>query len=231
MATIFLAGDSTCAANGADTHPQAGWGQYLERFVTPPWKVDDRAVNGRSTRSFLDEGRFDSIMASFAPGDFLFISFGHNDQKNEDPARYADAWGAYKANLGLMADRVAASGGGCVLVSSIARRRFTPEGFLKETLSPYPEAAAAFARERGFPFIDLNLFSTIWIRTLGDAGSRRYFMHLSPGEFPAYPDGSADDTHLRHEGAMEAARMVAEAAIHLGLAPFPRNEEKTYVKD
>lgn len=231
MPVIFLAGDSTCATNGSDTAPQAGWGQFLERFVLPGWQVDNRAVNGRSTKSFLDEGRFAAIEAALRPGDWLFLSFGHNDQKSEDPSRYADAWGAYRANLTAMADRAAAAGASCALVSSIARRRFGPDGVLKETLSPYPEAAASVAAERGLPYIDLNLLSTVWLRALGDEASRPYFMRLSPGQFPAYPEGKADDTHLRIEGAVEAACMVAEAAIHLGIPAFPRNEEKTYVRD
>ncbi|OHE73617.1 MAG: hypothetical protein A2413_10310 [Treponema sp. RIFOXYC1_FULL_61_9] len=220
MPVLFLAGDSTCATNGADTWPQTGWGQRLTEFVQAPWRVENRAVNGRSTKSFLDEGRFGAILSELRPGDFVMIQFGHNDQKSEDPVRFAAAEGPYRDNLRLMVRLARERGGIPVVLSPVARRRFGADGVLVATHGEYPAAARMTAAETGVPFIDMEARTDAWLRSLGDAPSRRFFMHLEPGEFPAYPDGLADDTHFRIEGADEVARMVAGEGRALGLAPF-----------
>jgi len=134
--------------------------------------------------------------------------------------RFAAAEGPYRDNLRLMVRLARERGGIPVVLSSVARRRFGADGVLVATHGEYPAAARMTAAETGVPFIDMEARTDAWLRSLGDAPSRRFFMHLEPGEFPAYPDGLADDTHFRIEGADEVARMVAGEGRALGLAPF-----------
>lgn len=96
---LFIAGDSTAAAKDPSQKPMAGWGEYLGRFLKPPLVIDNRAVNGRSTKSFLDEGRWAAIEQDLRAGDAVLIQFGHNDEKKEDPLRYTDPDTEYRSNL------------------------------------------------------------------------------------------------------------------------------------
>lgn len=83
--TLYIAGDSTAAAKDASQKPMAGWGEYLHHFVTPSLRIDNRAVNGRSTKSFLEEGRWAAIEGKLRDGDIAMIQFGHNDEKKGRP--------------------------------------------------------------------------------------------------------------------------------------------------
>ncbi|WP_232380905.1 GDSL-type esterase/lipase family protein [Paenibacillus tianjinensis] len=99
LPTLYIAGDSTAALKGAEAKPMARWGEYLQKHFSPDIIIDNRAINGRSTKSFLAEGRLADIEKDFRPGDYLLIQFGHNDEKQEDPFRYTDPDTGYKQNL------------------------------------------------------------------------------------------------------------------------------------
>jgi lysophospholipase L1-like esterase len=207
--TVFIAGDSTAARKAPEAYPETGWGERLAGFLAAGWTVDNRAVNGRSTKSFVDQGRWRELVAALEAGDAVFIQFGHNDQKIEDPERYADAAAAYPANLRRMAGEVLAAGARPVVLSPIRRRTFSADGGLLDSLGPWAAAARAVAAELGLPFLDLHSASADWLAGLGDLASRAFFLHVPAGAYPAYPEGKADDTHLCPAGAAAVARLVA----------------------
>lgn len=210
--TLFIAGDSTAALKGADQKPMAGWGEFLQNYFSPDIIVDNRAVNGRSTKSFLAEGRLADIEKDFQAGDYLFIQFGHNDEKIEDPARYTEPDTEYRSNLIYYIDTVRRLGGFPVLLTSVSRRRFTSDGETDPlAVGLYPDAMRRVAAETGTPLLDVFNASQQLFRTLGVEDSRHLFMHLPKNGHPNYPDGISDDTHFCTQGARQIAALVATA--------------------
>lgn len=227
MPTLYIAGDSTAARKGGGEWPMAGWGEYLHEYVRPELRIENRAVNGRSTRSFLAEGRLADIERDFRAGDFLLIQFGHNDQKLEDPARYTEPHTDYRRNLKLFIDSALSR---CVLpllLTPVSRRRFTGDGEPDpEAVGLYPQVMREVAAETGTPLLDLFASSQQLYRDLGVEASKELFLHLAPGERPNYPDGIADNTHFSGAGARRIAALVAEAlarsAVLTALHPYLR---------
>ena len=132
--TIFLVGDSTMANKPLEDNPEKGWGMYLPQFFNHSVVVENKAVNGRSNKSYIDEGKWDAVVQQIKPGDYVFIQFGHNDEKKEDSKRYADAQGAYKNNLIRFVNDVKKKKGIPVLLSPVARRKFLQNGFVDEKM-------------------------------------------------------------------------------------------------
>ncbi|QQZ60953.1 rhamnogalacturonan acetylesterase [Paenibacillus sonchi] len=212
MPTLYIAGDSTAAQKGGGEKPMAGWGEFLQEHFSPKIAVDNRAVNGRSTRSFLAEGRLEDIGKDFRCGDYLLIQFGHNDQKVEDPARYTDPAAEYRRNLLTFIEFARSRGGYPVLLTSVSRRRFTAGGEPDPlAVGLYPEAVRETAAQTGTPLLDIFASSQQLYRELGVDGSRQLFMHLPAGGHPNYPQGITDDTHFCKQGAARVAELVVEA--------------------
>lgn len=210
--TVFIAGDSTAALKGTTEKPMTGWGEYLQDHFVDSVRIDNRAVNGRSTKSFLDEGRLEAIERDFQPGDILLIQFGHNDGKQEDPARYADAKKAYPDNLLHFIATARRLGGTPVLLTSVSRRMFTREGTPDPlAVGAYPEVMKQIAADSDTPLLDIFTASQRLYGALGEEGSRHLFMHLPPGAHANYPDGIQDNTHFSDTGARHIARLVAQA--------------------
>lgn len=208
LRSLFLIGDSTVADYPASSAPMAGWGQMLPALLPSGTVCRNHAVNGRSTKSFLDEGRFDAVLERLAPGDLLLVEFGHNDEKREDPTRWADAAGAYSDNLRRMVREARSRGAGPVLLTSVCRRVFDEGMQLRDTHGEWPEAMRQVAAELDVPLIDLTRLTMYWISRLGPDASRPAFMHIPAGVHPNWPDGVADDTHFSREGARAVADMV-----------------------
>lgn len=215
MGTVFLIGDSTCACKRPEERPETGWGEYLGGFLAASWQVDNRAVNGMSSRRFLLSGCFASLVDQVATGDWVVIQFGHNESKSE-PDRHTDPWGSFQDNLRFMIAAVRQRGGLPLLLSPIARRKFQMDMAgtmaLQPTHGDYPEAMAAVAVETGTVFADITDATMVWLAHQGDAASRQWFMHLPPGMYANFPQGRQDDTHLRSEGAQMIASIVASHA-------------------
>lgn len=208
---IYLAGDSTLAQKTSDKRPETGWGEYLEsQFDNSKIRIDNHAQNGRSTKSFIDEGRWQAIIDRLRKGDYVFIEFGHNDEKTEDPKRYAAARTDYRNNLIKFVTEVSGKNAFPVLLTPVVRRRFNEKGEFFDTHGEYPAVVREVAAEYKVPLIDMQRKSEALVRSLGVEDSRKLFLILKPREHPNYPNGLDDNTHFSAFGAAQMARLAAD---------------------
>ncbi len=217
--TIYLIGDSTMADKPGtpEENPERGWGQLLPQFFNEKIAVKNHAVNGRSSKSFLDEGRWDAVLKELKSGDYVFIQFGHNDQKEADPSRYTNPWTGYRRNLEKYVNETLAKGAHPVILSSIVRRNFNEEGTLVDTHGAYPFVARQVAEQMGVPFIDMQLLTEDYVAGLGPEKSKEIYLWVEAGKYEKFPDGKVDNTHLNLKGATEYARLVVEEIRKMGL--------------
>ncbi len=217
--TLYTIGDSTMADKiKPDENPENGWCQVLPSFFDlNKITIDNRAVNGRSTRSFINEKRWESVYKSLKKGDYVFIQFGHNDEKIADSTRYTNPHTAYRYNLIRFVTEAREKGAIPVLFSSIARRNFNEHGVLVGTHGEYPIEARLVAQEYNVPFIDLGYFSEVLEQSYGPEKSKDLHLHFKAGEHPYYPEGKADDTHLSYKGALEIAKIVVTELTKMNL--------------
>jgi lysophospholipase L1-like esterase len=208
--TVFIAGDSTAAAKQPDKRPETGWGEMLEQHFTPgKVRVDNRAMNGRSTKTFIGEGRWQSIVDDLKRGDYVFIQFGHNDESKEKGDRYTPP-DDYRKNLTRFVDEVRAKGGNPVLLTPVMRRRFDKDGKFHDTHGEYPDIVRSVAKEQNVPLIDMHRMSEAVIVRYGVDHSGKLFLQLKPGENPNYPNGVDDNTHFSPLGAEEMAKLAVD---------------------
>ncbi len=200
----------------AESYPMQGWGNKLHLFIPGYAKVVNKAVNGRSSKSFIEEERLKEILELIKPGNYLFIQFGHNDSK-EDAKRHTSPWSTYPQYLRQYIDGARARGAHPVLISPLCRRHFDADGLLINTHGDYPRAMEALAVREQVPFIDLCGRSAAAFKEMGDAKSKEWLTWLSPGESPNYPEGLQDNTHLNEKGAEAVARLIADAITKLNL--------------
>lgn len=206
---VYLIGDSTCATKDLkNQNPERGWGHMFQPLFDEGVLVENHATNGRSTKSFRTEGRWERVHEKLRPGDYVFIQFGHNDQKIKDTTRYS-APAEYAENLRRYVRETREKGAVPVLLTPVVRRSFV-EGVLTDTHGDYPDAVRRVAREQGVVLLDLEPLTREWVASLGDEPSRGYFMWVEPGTSPLCPKGRQDDTHFNVRGAHVVARMVAE---------------------
>lgn len=213
---IFWAGDSTVQTNMADTYPQTGLGQALPLFLQAGVQLRNYAVNGRSTKSFINEGRLAAIQKEITARDFLFVQFGHNDEKL-DAERRTEPYGSYIQNLKLFAGVARQAGAHPVFITPLYRRKFEENGHLaQENHGQYPAAMRALAGQLGIPLADLCAKSMEMLTQAGPQKSGAWYMNLPANLFPAYPNGLVDNTHLRYEGAVLYAAALAKLLLALG---------------
>jgi lysophospholipase L1-like esterase len=206
---IYTIGDSTMANKpNPEKNPERGWAQMLPDFFTNDVIVINKAVNGRSTRSFIDENRWDSIYKVLKKGDYVFIQFGHNDQKDQDPKRYANPHTAYRQNLMRFVNESRKKGAIPVLFTSIVRRNFNDKGVLIDTHGEYTLETRLVAKEMKVSLIDLQYLTELMEEKYGVEGSKQLHLHYQPGEIEFYPEGKEDNTHLSVKGATEVAQIV-----------------------
>ncbi|MGW0390520.1 rhamnogalacturonan acetylesterase [Streptomyces sp. NPDC003042] len=198
--TLYIAGDSTAAQKYADAAPETGWGMALPFFLHDELTVANHAVNGRSSKSFIDEGRLTAILGLIRPGDLLLVQFGHNDAKSADPARYTSPWTTYQAYLRQYVDAARARGAQPVLATSVERRRFDADGNARPTHGDYPAAMRAYAREAGVALLDVQALSLALWHGLGAVETQKYFNWTATEQ---------DNTHFNPPGAIAVARLVA----------------------
>jgi lysophospholipase L1-like esterase len=210
--TIFMVGDSTMANKQATNFPETGWGQALPYFAdSTKITIDNHARNGRSTKSFIDEGLWKKVEDKIKPGDYVFIQFGHNDEKKDKPNVYARAETSYKTNLTKMVDATRAKGGIPVLFTSIVRRDFAPNGKLNDTHGTYIEAVKQLATELNVTLVDLEAATHLLVEKMGPEASCALYLHFKEGEYPNFGKGAADNTHLSRYGAIQVASLAVNA--------------------
>lgn len=206
--TIFLAGDSTMAAKLPEKRPETGWGEMLgQHFKNGRVRIENRAANGRSTKTFISEGKWRGIIDDLNKRDYVFIQFGHNDQSKEKGERYTPPED-YRNNLVRFVEDVRGKAGVPVLFTPVMRRRFDKDGKFYDTHGEYPDIVRSVARELNIPLIDMHRMSEAVIKRYGVEDSRKLFLQLKPGENPNYPDGIDDNTHFSPLGAEEMAKLV-----------------------
>ncbi len=215
--TLHIAGDSTAAGKPASAAPMAGWGMALPCFLAPGLAVANHARDGRSSRSFLLEGRLDPILRALRPDDLLLIQFGHNDQKVEDPTRHTDPFGGYQRCLLRYVRAAREHGARPVLLTSVERRRFDADGNAVPTHGDHAAATRDLAAAEAVPLLDLQAESLALWQRLGPEGSKGAFLWLDPGTHPRHPRGARDDTHFQPHGAIEVARLVTRGLHAAGL--------------
>ncbi len=217
MATIYWAGDSTVQYNDITTYPQTGIGQVFHLFLKPEVKVLNFAKNGRSTKSFIDEGRLAAIEEQITEGDFLFIQFGHNDEKKADPVRYTDPFGQYMVNLERFVNAARGKKAYPVLITPLERRCFAEGNQLGVgEHSDYVAAMKQAAENLDVPLIDLYSMSREKLRKAGAEKTKDWYMHLPKDVYPSHPEGLTDNTHLKYEGAVVYGGCIAAGLKKLG---------------
>jgi lysophospholipase L1-like esterase len=216
--TIYGIGDSTMADKvKPKENPEHGWLQVFPIFMNDKVIIKNKAVNGRSTKSFIDQHLWDSIYKDLKKGDYVFIQFGHNDAKKEDSTRYTNPHTSYRYNLIRFVTEARQKGAIPILFSSIARRNFNEKGTLISTHGDYTLEARLVAQEYTVPFIDLEYYTEQMETKYGPEKSKELHLHYQAGENPYYPDGKSDDTHLSLKGATEVSRIVIEQLKQMNL--------------
>lgn len=230
--TLYLASDSTVQSYDAHYFPQTGWGQMLYRFFDhmnnvheyacsgcnypqakvyemPSIIIENRAIGGRSSRSFIEEGKLDDLLKDMRPKDFLFVQFGHNDASKNRPNRYVNVTD-YTSYIQTYIDACKILGVTCVLVTPVARRNCDEHGSFQISFLEYREAMLNIAQNNHIPLLDLGRYSTEYLQTLSFEQSKSLYMWLSKDEYPngAYAEGLSDNTHLNQNGATIFAGIV-----------------------
>lgn len=221
--TLFLVGDSTMAdKTELDISPERGWGQLFPTYLVKDGSiiVENHAKNGRSTKSFIDQGRWDDVMAKVKKGDIVVIEFGHNDEKKSDSTRYAPI-SDYRTNLLMMVKDVKKKGATPILATPCCRRYFKGDGtFRSGHHGGYPEAVKQVARYTDVALVDMEHLTQEWLSAVGKKESKRYFMHVAAGESVKFPNGKIDNTHFREEGALKVAQLFAQEISNQQIKPL-----------
>ncbi|MBN2181942.1 MAG: rhamnogalacturonan acetylesterase [Sedimentisphaerales bacterium] len=245
--TVWLIGDSTMAdyskfpRHKESDNPITGWGQVFQQFMEGDYLkeikdfvkadqvvVDDRAIGGRTTRSFFEEGRWRQVYNSLQPGDIVMIQFGHNDAAIKIPERYANRGIpefvdlGYREYLRLYVSQTREKGGIPILLTPVARNYLWKDGILTNVHGKFPDSVKMVVEEMDALLIDLNQLSMDSFTSKGkEYVNEKYFMNLPPGKFKSIPDGLKDNTHFQTEGAIEVARLV-----YSGLKEIAKKQKK-----
>jgi DNA sulfur modification protein DndE len=222
--TLHLIGDSTMANKPLiPANPERGWGQMLPMYFADTVHVKNYAQNGRSSKSFIAEGRWDQVLAALKPGDFVIIQFGHNDEKTNSVERGTAPFGEYTTNLVRFIRETRARKATPILATPVARRKFDATGKLMDTHGDYPKAVRAAAASQKVPLLELCTATEQLLQQLGPESSKRLFDWIPAGEFSQRPKGLEDDTHFNAYGAsrvcdlaiVEIKARIPELAAHL----------------
>lgn len=226
---IFLIGDSTMANKPLIDNPERGWGQLFPNYFDESVEIQNHAVNGRSTKSFRDLGHWDKVIEQLKPGDWLFIQFGHNDSKIEDPKRYAAPQTDYRQNLTRYIQEAKAKGAKPILLTPVMRRSFDEQGNFIDTHGEYPGVVKEVAIKENVPLIDLHQSTKKLIVNQGVEYSKELFLSFGKGYYGTLPEGKEDNTHFSDYGARQVAALVMDSIRSLNLdlvkhfkpSPFP----------
>jgi lysophospholipase L1-like esterase len=208
--TVYLVGDSTMSDKNPKQYPETGWGMlFPDYFDTTKLKIINRAVGGRSTKSYVNEGRWDAVMSMVKEGDYVFIQFGHNDESKTDTSRGVTA-DVYRVNLVRYIRDTKSKKAIPVLLSPVSRRSFDSTGRFYDSHWAYGKAVRAVAAEEKVVFIDVQQKSEVMFRQLGAEQAKKLFLWASPSEWTNYPNGIKDDTHFSPLGAQTVCELVLQ---------------------
>jgi len=196
---IVLVGDSTVT----DTK---GWGSGFKKLLKPGVTCINWAKSGRSSKSFINQGWWVKALAE--KPDYVLIQFGHNDMPGKGPKQETDPATTYPQFMARYVDEARAAGAKPILVTSLTRRHFTPEGKIKSDLVPYVEAMKKLAEQKAVPLIDLHTRSIEVLNRLGQQVSEEF--DFGPTPTPGQQPVNSDKTHLSPKGANVMGKMVAE---------------------
>jgi lysophospholipase L1-like esterase len=216
--TVYLAGNSTVVDQ--DDEPWCSWGQMITRFFKPGVAIADHAESGLTLGNFLNSHRVDKILSNIKAGDYLFIEFGHNDQKEKGPGD--GAYKSYTDRFKLFISKIKAKNAIPVIVTSTSRRAFNDSGKVVNTLGDYPDAARKIAKEQNVPLIDLNAMTAKFYEALGMEGSKKAFVWYPANSFPNQTKDLTDNTHFNGYGAYEIAKCIIEGirSNHLNIEKY-----------
>jgi lysophospholipase L1-like esterase len=204
--TVWLIGDSTMAKKDVRTYPENGWGMPFVYFFDSTVTVDNRAQNGRSTRTFMEEGRWTPVVEAMQEGDYVFVQFGHNDEVKTKKSYTTEE--QFKANLVKYITDTRSKKANPVLLTPVARRNFDSTGHIVGTHDVYAQIVRNVAKEQNVPLIDLDKEGQALYQQWGVDKSKLLFNHLAPDEHPNYPKGKEDNTHFSELGARIIAQIV-----------------------
>ncbi|MBN8824547.1 MAG: rhamnogalacturonan acetylesterase [Spirosoma sp.] len=204
--TVYLIGDSTMSIKQVKAYPETGWGMPFAYFFDETVTVDNRAQNGRSTRTFIEENRWQPVVDQLKEGDYVFIQFGHNDEVPTKKSYTTEA--DFRTNLLRFITETRAKKATPVLITPVARRKFDEAGKVEGTHTVYAELVRKVAAENKTPLIDLDTQSQQLLQQFGVENSKLLFLQLAPGEHPNYPEGKEDNTHFSELGARRMAEIV-----------------------
>ena len=188
---VYLIGDSTMSIKQVKAYPETGWGMPFVAFFDETVTVDNRAQNGRSTKTFIAENRWQPVASELHAGDYVFIQFGHNDEVPTKGSYTPEV--DFVANLKRFISETRGRQAQPVLLTPVARRKFDATGKIEETHAAYAELVRTVARDTNTPLIDLDRSSQALLQQFGVENSKLLFNHLAPGEHPNYPDGREDN--------------------------------------
>ena len=196
--------------NYAEKSPIRGWGMELGKYFTDPAMVSNQATSGRSTKSFINEGRWARLLADVRPGDFVIIEFGHNDEKVNLPKVGTDAATEFRDNLRRFIHDVRAKSATPILATPVSRRKFDAAGKLVPTHGAYPDATRSVAKEENVLLLDLERDTAAWLQAEGVEASKKFFVGLTPGAHPEKPGAAPDNTHFLQPGATHVAGLAVD---------------------
>lgn len=204
--TVFLCGNSTVVDQ--DNEPWASWGQMIPAFFGDGVCIANYAESGESANTFIGAGRLKKALSQMKKGDYIFMEFGHNDQKQKGPGK--GAYYSFMTSLKTFIDEARLRGAHPVLVTPTQRRSFDENGRIRDTHADYPEAMRWLAAKENVPLIDLNEMTRTLYEAMGVEPSKRAFVHYPMGSYPGQTKELADNTHFNPFGAYEIARCVVE---------------------
>jgi len=218
--TLYLVGDSTMANKTDLKFPERGWGQVLSTFFDSTIVIENHAKNGRSSRSFIYESRWDTVYSKLNPGDFVVIQFGHNDDVQTKVGRYTLPE-EFAYNLSKFVKEALAKGAHPILCTPIIRRNYV-DGVLESTHGVYPDKVREVAQKFNVPLVDMTKKSRELVLGLGEEASIELYMHLPPNTYEKAPGGRIDNTHFKEKGAIAMAKLFVEGVKeqHLELEKY-----------
>lgn len=206
MKKIFFVGDSLSANYNIEAYPQTGYAEEIRAYKADDVVFVNLARGGCSTKSFIDQGRFNMVEDSISAGDLLIVQFGHNDEKEYDPSRYTRKEVEFVDNLQYFYDAARKNNALCVFATSPTRMIFE-KGKIKDTHLGYPEAMLDFCKNRGYVCVDLNRLTTAHYNQIGEEQAKKYHLIYPEGMYARFPDGSNDTTHYNQCGAKMVAKL------------------------